>query len=938
VSVTATDTHGGVSQAATALVVVSGTAGDSIAVSGGGSAGQVSISTTDEGNVASSTPPDQVLVAGSSGSTTYTVNFGSTLTTPITLVGTGNDTLVANGDGSSTNVITKTPGQITWGSPVTETVYRSGIPNTTINANGTSQNYVNDPGGSTTINGGPGANTILITATTGSGVVINGGPTTNSYVIDLGSLAGPVTINNSHPSATNSLTVNGAAGNNSITASGSQVTAAGQAAVSINPPLAGLTINGGGGSNQITVSNLTVPVQSLALNGAGTSNSFTLVNAGTNVGSLAVNGGGSGTTQVQVQGSLPANVQAPHLAPIVSAGGGATLNEGGTLSRTGSFLDSDTGLTYAATVDYGDGSGPQPLTLNPDHTFALSHVFADEGSYPVTVTVSDGQGDTGSATFILAALNVPPSVGTITAPQAPVPVNTAVSPSASFTDPGIRDTHTAVWNWGDGSTSAGTVTESNGSGSVSGSHSYAVDGVYTITLTVTDDDGASGSSSFSYVVVYNPSAGFVTGGGWFNSPAGADAANPSLTGKANFGFNAKYKSGATVPTGDTEFQFPAANLDLHSTSYDWLVVNGAQAQFQGSGTINGAGNYGFLVTAVQGSLLKPQGPDALRIQIWDKNNGNAVVYDSQPGAATTAAPTTALGGGAIQIHANPNGLQLTGIAAPTPAAVPALTPAELAPVVQEAKAEWRATGLDAAQLAALDRGAVYLTALPAPYLGLAAPGAAWINVTAAGLPWFLDPSPATDALFAAGLVRGQVDLLTVVAHELGHVLGLDYEGGEGIMTGSLVAGVRLYPQASDLLGPQGASGTGSPTSGALPAAALPPSVATPVAVSRGLASSPALAGAAGGTEGLLLFPAGVALAGDPGVAPSAESAGVPSLPGADALAALIPLADWTGRSALGFGHGRRDLAAGDPGGADAEEGPDVDRVDLFFSSLEGDLT
>ena len=48
--------------------------------------------------------------------------------------------------------------------------------------------------------------------------------------------------------------------------------------------------------------------------------------------------------------------------------------------------------------------------------------------------------------------------------------------------------------------------------------------------------------------------------------------------------------------------------------------------------------------------------------------------------------------------------------------------------------------------------------------------------------------------------------------------------------------------------------------------------------------------------------------------------------------------DMLRRSALGFGHGRRDTAAGDPGGADAEEGPDVDRVDLFFSSLEGDLT
>jgi hypothetical protein len=101
-------------------------------------------------------------------------------------------------------------------------------------------------------------------------------------------------------------------------------------------------------------------------------------------------------------------------------------------------------------------------------------------------------------------------------------------------------------------------------------------------------------------------------------------------------------------------------------------------------------------------------------------------------------------------------------------------------------------------------------------------------------------------------------------------------------------------------------------------------------------ASPALAGAAGGTEGLPLFPAGVSLAGDPGVALSPESVVVPSLPGEVALAALIPLADWTGRSALGFGHARRDLAAENSGGADGEGGPDVDGVDLFFGRPEAD--
>jgi len=62
------------------------------------------------------------------------------------------------------------------------------------------------------------------------------------------------------------------------------------------------------------------------------------------------------------------------------------------------------------------------------------------------------------------------------------------------------------------------VAEANGSGSASGSHAYSSAGVYTLTLTVTDKDGGVGQSLFEFVVVFDPVAGFVTGGGWITSP------------------------------------------------------------------------------------------------------------------------------------------------------------------------------------------------------------------------------------------------------------------------------------------------------------------------------------------------------------------------------------------------------------------------------------
>jgi len=138
----------------------------------------------------------------------------------------------------------------------------------------------------------------------------------------------------------------------------------------------------------------------------------------------------------------------------------------------------------------------------------------------------------------------------------------------------------------------------------------------------------------------------VTGGGWITSPQGAYAPNPAVTNKVNFGFVSKYHTGSTIPTGQTEFNFSAADMNFHSEQYEWLVVTGAKAQYKGTGTINGAGSYGFLVTVVDGNISG--GADRFRIRIWDAASAG-VVYDNQPGLADDAEPA-AIEKGSIVIH------------------------------------------------------------------------------------------------------------------------------------------------------------------------------------------------------------------------------------------------------------------------------------------------
>jgi len=162
-------------------------------------------------------------------------------------------------------------------------------------------------------------------------------------------------------------------------------------------------------------------------------------------------------------------------------------------------------------------------------------------------------------------------------------------------------------------------------------------------MTVTDKDNGSNVSTFEYVVVYDPNGGFVTGGGWINSPAGAYVPDSSLTGKATFGFVSKYQKGANVPVGNTEFQFKVADLNFKSTSYDWLVIAGSKAKYKGTGTINGTGEYGFMLSAIDGT------PDKFRIKIWGKET-EYIVYDNMVGVADTEDPVTAIGGGSIVVH------------------------------------------------------------------------------------------------------------------------------------------------------------------------------------------------------------------------------------------------------------------------------------------------
>jgi hypothetical protein len=233
--------------------------------------------------------------------------------------------------------------------------------------------------------------------------------------------------------------------------------------------------------------------------------------------------------------------------------------------------------------------------------------------------------------FAVVEPNDPPIAKVSVTPDLVAPID---SPSFTFDGSASYDPEgslvTCDWDCGDGSPSvSGDVVP----------HLYAGIGLYDVVLTVTDYLGAQ-SSETVLVVVYDPTGGFVTGGGWIDSRAGAYAADLSLTGKATFGFVSKYKKGVSVPTGQTEFQFKAGDLNFHSDSYEGLVVTGGNyAKFKGSGTINGEGDYEFKLWAGDGE------PDTFRIRIWTEDEATSIETDVYDNGFDQV-----IGGGSIKVH------------------------------------------------------------------------------------------------------------------------------------------------------------------------------------------------------------------------------------------------------------------------------------------------
>jgi PKD repeat protein len=180
----------------------------------------------------------------------------------------------------------------------------------------------------------------------------------------------------------------------------------------------------------------------------------------------------------------------PNNPPVANAGGPYSGNEGSAISFSGAGSSDVDGTIVSYAWDFGDGAIGSGVTA--------THIYADNGTYVVTLTVTDDKGATGTDTTNATVANIAPTA------SAGGPYSgtkgTAITFTGSAVDPGSLDTFSFSWDFGDGSAPASGPTVT---------HSYAAAGSFVATLTVTDKDGAVDTDTAA-VTVTAPASDTVT--------------------------------------------------------------------------------------------------------------------------------------------------------------------------------------------------------------------------------------------------------------------------------------------------------------------------------------------------------------------------------------------------------------------------------------------
>jgi len=177
------------------------------------------------------------------------------------------------------------------------------------------------------------------------------------------------------------------------------------------------------------------------------------------------------------------DVTVSNVPPTVDVGSNLVTEEGSVIVFNGDYFDQGSNDSHSIQWAFGDGHSSNGI-LHPNHS------FSDDGIYTITLTIIDDDGGVGVDTSIITVLNVEPQVNAGTDKM--TNEGSKVEFLGTFSDQGLSDDHTIVWDFGDGYSASGCLNVS---------HKFNDNGNYTVTLTVTDDDGGIGTDSIIALIM-----------------------------------------------------------------------------------------------------------------------------------------------------------------------------------------------------------------------------------------------------------------------------------------------------------------------------------------------------------------------------------------------------------------------------------------------------
>ena len=212
--------------------------------------------------------------------------------------------------------------------------------------------------------------------------------------------------------------------------------------------------------------------------------------------------------QDQVELDVTVSTDAPVISPI----GQVNAGEGSQVDLQTSFTDLGDSSSFAATIVWGDGvtEAATVTFANGSGTVSASHVYADNGDYPITIELEDASGNVSQSEGVATISNIAPLIAVATTQSAVVGQEIELV-VATFVDPGFsnilaatEETFSVLIDWGDGTISTdATILVENGSagtetiGSIEASHQYLTTGAFDVLVRVTDDDGSFSEDTFA---------------------------------------------------------------------------------------------------------------------------------------------------------------------------------------------------------------------------------------------------------------------------------------------------------------------------------------------------------------------------------------------------------------------------------------------------------